>query len=428
MSQALHDYLAACTRLDAFNGAVAVRVHGQLLAQAAAGMADAASGRRNALATPFRIASLSKSFTAAAVLKLAQQHALALDGPVTDVLHDWPQLAGITVRQLLLHCSGLGNFTALPDYWPTRMQQPHTPPQLVDAVLAEQPLLPAGEVRYSNTGYALLALLVERTSGQPFADYLRSAFWQPLGLHGTQCEIAAPQRERAAGHHLSPGLDAAMPVDMSVMYGAGSLSSTVDDLTRWAWALASGQVLDAAHTAAMFEPVPGNACMGWWREDGDYAGRTCRAFAHLGDVNGYTAASLLLPDEGISVVVLGNIGFVPQLPLARQLAALALGEPATLPQPPVAMPTEIPAAWADGAYRAADGALAVLAGDLLTLVRDYGVPCTQRLLPTAHSADTQHWRAAHLPEHYLLQRHGNTVQLQRSNARGDTCVYTRQAA
>ncbi len=278
------------------------------------GRADLARDVEAGPATAYRLASVSKQFTAAAILLLAQDGKLGIDDPARKWLPSLPDAAAaITLRQLLTHTSGLVDYEDL-------MQEPYDG-QIRDAgVLAllekENRLYfaPGSAYRYSNSGYALLALVVERASGMAYPDFLRSRIFQPLGMHGSLAYVAGGPEvpHRAFGHSEISG---AAPVERwqrtdqsstSAVLGDGGIYSSIDDLARWDAALCDDRLLSDASRALAFAPhakVVGegyDAHYGFgWRITGD-------TLWHSGETIGFRNVIVRWPAQRLTVVLLSN--------------------------------------------------------------------------------------------------------------------------
>lgn len=257
--------------------------------------------------TNFRLASLTKQFTAASVLLLVEDGRLALDDPLRKWLPTLPPEAdAITLRHLLTHTSGLVDYEAVMDPADTR--------QVVDAdvlaLLERQRRLdfaPGTKWSYSNSGYALLALVVERASGMRFAQFLRSRIFQPLGMANTLAreDGGAPVPNRAYGHSFVDG--AWVRTDQSTtsaVLGDGGIYSSIEDLAKWDTALYDDRLLSDASRALAF--APGTASddpdvrYGFgWRITGD-------TLWHSGESIGFRNVIVRWPKQRFTVVLLSN--------------------------------------------------------------------------------------------------------------------------
>jgi CubicO group peptidase (beta-lactamase class C family) len=259
------------TRLDArlqrlarrgFSGAVLVEREGRVLLHAGYGMADREAGRPVSADTVFHIGSLSKSFTAAAVLQLESEGRLRLDDRLDRHFAEVPaDKAAISLRQLLTHSAGLPD-RVLPC---SRAEAGALDRDAYVRTVLAAPLLdrPGRRYRYSNAGYDLLGAVIELASGQAYEDYLRRALLDPAGLHDTgiaPATWAEPERialgYRADGrpwgtlHSLFWGEHGALWCNLA----SGALLSTVDDLRRWQRALLEGRVLAPEQVERMWSP------------------------------------------------------------------------------------------------------------------------------------------------------------------------------
>ncbi|GJE17699.1 serine hydrolase [Methylobacterium marchantiae] len=311
-----------------FSGAVIVARDGIPIFRRAYGPANREWAIPNTPDTVFRIGSITKQFTAAAILKLAEAGSLSLDDPVIRHLPELPPTwAPMTIRMLLNHSSGLPNVTALPGYATNFGRIERSPMETVALLYREDLLFPAGTGHeYSNTGYILLAGLIERITGQTFERYLNEAILVPAGLHSTRdADPGEIIPRRAAGYRRVSGeWRNALPLAASAPSGAGMLASTLDDLVAWDRALFSGRILSLASRRAMFTDYGHGYGLGWYV--GTAYGR--RLWSHGGFINGFSAIKDSYPDLGLTIVVLGNSEIVPAQALSRELAALYLGVPA----------------------------------------------------------------------------------------------------
>jgi CubicO group peptidase (beta-lactamase class C family) len=274
------------------------------------GTADIRTGRPITARTNFRLASVSKQFTATAILLLARDGRLTLDDAASRHLPAWPAYAqAVTIRHLLTHTSGL------PDY---DDGVPDATPQLSDAdvyafVQRQSALLfaPGSRYRYSNTAYALLALIVEHASGQPFPAFLKARIFRPLGMKRTLAytRTGPPVPARAYGHSRSGGgwrVDDQSPT--SAVLGDGGIYSNLNDLARWVRALERCTLLDcetlnASWTSARLnDGTPVHYGFGWRLETRD--GRP--VIGHTGETRGFRNALLRFPAERLTVILLTN--------------------------------------------------------------------------------------------------------------------------
>ena len=283
----------------------------------------------------FRLGSITKQFTAAAVLALAADGKLSVDDPISKFLPDYPGPgAAVTLHQLLNHTGGIPSYTSLPGFWDTAGHDLTHEEML--AFWTELPLdfEPGTDWSYSNSGYYLLGMVIEEVSGMGYEEFLHQRFFEPLGLeHTSYDDPRAIVPGRVAGYEGAPGAYRnATYLSMTQPYSAGALTSSVDDLATWSHALLfTEKVLPAEWRERM--TTPGALADGrriayaYGIGEGDYAGH--RFIAHGGGINGFATYALTVPEEELFVAVLANNTGRPPGPtqLANQAAALVLGEP-----------------------------------------------------------------------------------------------------
>ena len=319
-----------------FMGSVLVVREGHVLLDRGYGQANLELQAPDTPQTRYRLGSITKQFTAAAILLLQERGLLKVTDPVSRYLPDAPAAwAAVTLQNLLTHTSGIPSYSDLPDFEATKAQ-PATPVQLV-ARFRDLPLqfAPGTAWRYSNSNYALLGYLIERISGQSYAAFLQQNVFKPLGMsqsgYDSNSQLIA---QRAEGY--TPGADDGKPVnaqyiDMSVPYAAGALYSTTHDLLRWEQALYGGRLLSSSSLQQMTIPYMN-----------DYGfGLTIRTlpggqllYSHGGSIYGFNGELSYLPHEHLAVIVLANLnGPAPQI-LTRQILSLALHDPRVAAPPP----------------------------------------------------------------------------------------------
>jgi CubicO group peptidase (beta-lactamase class C family) len=248
-----------------FMGSVLVARGDNVLLDKGYGFADVEWEIANSPATKFRLASITKQFTAASVLLLEERGQLNIDDPINKYLPNAPPAwAKITIFNLLTHTSGIQNFTAFPDYRATEAT-PTIPDQLV-ARFRDKPLnFPPGErMEYSNSGYVVLGTIIEATSGLSYKDFVQQNIFTPLNMSdsGYDSNLAVIPR-RAAGYSATGyGFVNAPYIDMSIPYSAGGLYSTTRDLLRWEQALFGGKVISAGSLARMTTPFKDDYALG----------------------------------------------------------------------------------------------------------------------------------------------------------------------
>ncbi|WP_292155819.1 serine hydrolase [Brevundimonas sp.] len=342
-----------------FMGGILVARGDQVLFRWVQGPANADEGRPLALDTPFRLASVSKQFTAVAILKLQDEGRLTISDPVCRWIQPCPLAwAGIRIHHLLSHTSGIPDLMARPA-WGLRRVTPTNLAELT-ADSARYPLQfePGTKIRYNNAGFNLAAAIVEKASGMPFETYLDTALFEPLGLTHTGL---GETPDLAMGYANFPsGLAAQPQANVSVVTGAGALYSTLDDMLAWQRALHGGRILSpysyaqmiADHSPADTPDERGRPHRAWGY--GIFANRLGRQVQpsfeaqqiyHTGSWSGFRNLVIYQPEEDITVIVLSNNYHQRDevFLLAQQALAEALGRPfpTTLSRGSPARPAEV---------------------------------------------------------------------------------------
>lgn len=300
-----------------------------------AGLADLEWNAPATAATVYRIASLTKQFTAAGVLLLEEQGKLSIDDRLSVYMPDFPRADEVSLRDLLNHTSGVHNYTES-DAVDRISYTGATVPELISAIAGQDPLYdfqPGTMWHYSNSNYALLGAVIEKVSGQTYAQFMKATVFDRLGMADTAVDDSgAIAPRRASGYRLAGGQPAAFRhaghLDMSVPYAAGAIRSTVEDLARWNAALHGGRLLSAASLAQMMGPglllngAETQTAVYWPGEPGvppeglipgpyafgldHYTIDGQRVVGHNGSLPGFDAAMNVYPDHDITIIVLTN--------------------------------------------------------------------------------------------------------------------------
>lgn len=296
------------------------------------GQCELAEGRPTNEATSFTIASISKQFTAATIMRLEERGEVELDDPLTRYFPDLPY-PGVRIRHLLTHTSGIPGFTEAPGF-ERRCRTRVTPAEIVATVSQRPPAFaPQTEWQYSNTNYILLGRLIERITEERYADGLRRAILEPLGLLRTGVVDLTTIRANAARGYLAYALgehEQAVDRDPSWELGTGDLFSTVGDLIRWNVALRRGEVV---HPSS-YERMASSATLADGRPTGYGYGLSTQQFGglrevrHTGGLPGYSLDNSTYPELDLDVVVLANLESISTYAsIVRPVLALLLEQP-----------------------------------------------------------------------------------------------------
>ncbi len=289
-----------------FSGAVIITKGGEILWSKAYGLANVEHGVKNTTKTKFRIGSVTKQFTAMAVLVLQEQKKLQVEDKVGKHLSDIPESwKHLTIHQLLTHTSGIMHSWALDDFVKTRMV-PRTPDEVL-ALFHNEPLLfdPGQGYQYSGVGYFLLAKIVRTVSGMEYGAFLRREVFTPLGMSSTGVDTPnVILKHRAAGYVVNADGDPANAplIHMPILTGGGNLYSTVEDLVRWGGALSERMLVSEASYQALYRVERNNYAYGWGVTK--KLGQT--VISHSGGVPGFAAQVVQLPEQDMFVAMLSN--------------------------------------------------------------------------------------------------------------------------
>ena len=323
LDQLVTSYVAA----DQFMGTVLVAEGDKILLNKGYGHANLELSVPNTPDTRIRICSITKQFTAVAILLLEQRGKLKTSDSVRKYVPTAPVTwDGITIHHLVTHTSGIADPQNLPDFDPYALAKPAE--DLLKAVpeaAARLPLSfkPGERYEYSNANYSLLGYIIAKVSGMPYEAFVADNLFKPLGMKDSgfdRWQTVLPNR--AAGYAPAPdGLRNAHFIDMTNTSAAGNIYSTAADMNRWQQGLYGGRLLSASKLKKMTTP----------EEDGYAYGigvqelKRGKVYTHAGGMDGFDTIVGYWPDRKISIVVLANRN-APVGPLAAQLSALAYGE------------------------------------------------------------------------------------------------------
>jgi len=304
--------------------ALAVLQSNQMVKQASYGLANLELKVPASAETVFEIGSITKQFTAACILVLVQDGKLSLDEKISHLLRGTPQSwSNITVRHLLTHTSGIKSYTSLDGF---ELRRHLTQEQFVQAIAAYPLESEPGEAwKYCNTGFNLLGFIIENVSGKDYWSFLQSRILRPLDMTLTTSRTpSVVVSNRASGYEQTNHMWINRDYDLTDVFAAGALMSTVGDLAKWNNSLDSGTVLSAETRQQMWTPAQLNNGtvtqygFGWRIEKVDGHSN----IGHGGSTSGFSASLQRFPDDHLAVIVLTNTDEQIATKLARGIAAL----------------------------------------------------------------------------------------------------------
>jgi CubicO group peptidase (beta-lactamase class C family) len=316
--------MAGVAVYGAFSGSVLVAKDGQIVLREAYGKANYELDVPNTVDTKFRIGSVTKQFTAMAIMILAEQGKIAVDDPVSKHLENSPVAwEKITIRHLLNHTSGIPSYTSFPQMMTRTVRLPATLDEVI-ASFNDKPLEfePGERFAYSNSAYIVLGKIIERASGHDYATFLKRNIFEPLEMDDTGYDHnGAILPRRAAGYSRTLVLLANAPyIDMSWPHAAGALYSTVNDLSKWDQALLAGKLISPESYELMFTPGKASYGFGWFIRETDGH----KEISHGGGIHGFQSSVIRYPDDKLVVIVLCNVVPTQVEKISHELAKIAL--------------------------------------------------------------------------------------------------------
>ena len=325
------EYLTAHVKSDNFNGAVLIVQRGKTLLRKGYGLANREHDIANTPLTRFRIGSITKQFTAAAILHLQEKGLLHVDDSIRKYFPDFPSYGDkIKIHHLLIHGSGLHEYGGPSREFRNAMMVPRSLQDILGRITAQPPsFAPEEKFEYSNAGFSLLGMILEKLSGKSYEAYLAENFFGPLGMNNSGYDHSETiLKGRASGYSReSSGLENAGYIDMSNPYAAGALYSTIDDLYLWDQALYTEKILKKSSLDLLFRPYidagpRGRYAYGWFVDD--RFGH--KVISHGGGSSGFRAQFLRFVDDRIVIILLSNFEHTPIIRITADLIRIVLGQ------------------------------------------------------------------------------------------------------
>ena len=339
----LDELIGKYTEYGQFNGSVLVAEKGKIIYKKGFGQANMEWNIPNQSDTKHRLGSVTKQFTSMLIMQLVQQGKLKLDVPISTYLPDYPKANGdqITLHHLLTHTSGIPNYTDFPNFFKNKGRNPYSPTEFV-TYFADSTLefKPGEKFAYSNSGYFLLGVIIEKVTGKTYEQVMQENILTPLKMNNTGFDHHATiLKNRATGYEKNGGdYINAQYLDMSVPYAAGSLYSTVDDLYLWDQALYTNQLLQKENMDLLFTKhiQDGGGFYGYgWGIRKMPVGNTkdsVSIIAHGGGINGFNTMLTRIPADKNLIVLLNNTGGAPLNKISSAIAGIIYSKPYAMPK------------------------------------------------------------------------------------------------
>lgn len=324
----LDSILQHFSNANLFQGVVLVATEGKVLLNKGYGWANAATQQPNDPSLVYQIGSVTKQFTAAAILKLQEEGKLSVNDTISKYFPKLKQGSRITIRHLLTHTSGLFNYTNDTTFWMHEAAMPSSHEKMMSR-FADKPLdfEPGTKFSYSNTGYVLLGYIIEQVSSKTYEQYIRENIYRPLGMNRSGFDFAKATG-RATGYYASGNTEPAMIVDSTGSYAAGSIYTTTTDLLKWVQAMHDKKIIKPASWEQAFTPFKGQYGYGLIM-DKMYGQKR---IWHNGGIHGFVSNLEYFPESNTTVILISN-HMSSDLPrVSRTIDAALFGKPYELPK------------------------------------------------------------------------------------------------
>jgi CubicO group peptidase (beta-lactamase class C family) len=324
ITQKVDHYLQPFLQNQDFSGCILIAKQGVVLTRSCYGDANYELNVANTPTSRFHIASITKSFTAAAIVILQKRGQLQFNDKLSRYIPDFPNGDKITILELLEHTSGIPSYYSIPEYDSLKLKPVHFDDLI--AIMRTKPLEfePGSKSNYSDTGYAFLGYIIEKVSGKPYGQFIADEIFTPLGMKnsGTFSDTALIP-ERATGYQpwiAETSGDQKLRItpfyDKTIITGSGSLYSTIDDLYLFYQGVKSKRLFDIQ---ALVYPY------GWGKRE--FEGK--KFIEQSGRDPGYVARIAAFLDQDVVVIVLSNVEVGADDPIAKGLEAIAFGSDPT---------------------------------------------------------------------------------------------------
>jgi CubicO group peptidase (beta-lactamase class C family) len=335
----VNEYMDALAKLNRFRGTILIARDGRVLTTSSYATANLEDDVANARRTKFHLASITKTFTAMAVVMLQERDKLSVQDPICKYLSECPAAwQRVSIHHLLTMSSGIPNFTDFPDWLQTRALPSNYASTI--ARFKDKPLdfQPGEKYNYSNSGYVLLAYIIEKVSGKTYEGFLRENIFAPLGMVNSGYDDNKVLLQHRAIGYAREGLRLvrAPYLNISVVKGAGGLYSTVDDLFLWDQALYTEKLVSRKSLQTIFTIHKGDFGYGW-HIDEQFKRR--RIF-YDGVQIGFKTSISRYPDDKVSIILLTNSDDVFINSAIHDLGAIVFGEKYALPKARATVPQD----------------------------------------------------------------------------------------
>jgi CubicO group peptidase (beta-lactamase class C family) len=332
ISGKLDTLITAYAKLHKFNGSVLVAQHGVILVNKGYGYRNANDKSLNDEQTIFQLGSITKQFTSAIVLKLQEEKKLNVSDKLSKYFPQYPKGDSITIEQLLLHISGIYNYTNDGNFMTNEVTKSASREKMM-ALFKDKPLdfSPGTQWSYSNSGYSLLGYIIEEVTKGSYYEAVRKYIFTPLQMTHSGFDFThLKSTEKAIGYFKLDDKEsiAAPIVDSSVSFSAGAIYSTTGDLYRWHTSLQHNIILSKAQQEKAYTPFKNKYGYGWVIDSLDRK----RRVSHSGGIHGFTTNIARIPEDDVCIVLLSNASDVTLQDITTGIFAILYKKEYELPK------------------------------------------------------------------------------------------------
>jgi CubicO group peptidase (beta-lactamase class C family) len=322
-----------------FNGSALVAENGKVIYKKGFGYANMDWKIPNKPDTKFRIASITKQFVAMQIMQLVEEEKIKLDGKLVDYLPDYRKDTGemITIHHLLTHTSGIPSYTGLPGFWSDSTRNSYDIDYMVKKFHSgDLEFEPGSDYNYNNTGYFLLAAIIEKITGKSFDDNLHERIINPVKMNNSGVDRNENILERRADGYIKrlTGYVNDPYFNMINVLGAGDMYSTVEDLFLWDQVLYTEKLLSEKYKEIMFTPFLNNYAYGWsiFKVALGESADSVQVISHSGGINGFTTRIFRLIKDNHLIVLLNNTGSTNLSGMCNAITNILYDMPYKLPK------------------------------------------------------------------------------------------------
>jgi CubicO group peptidase (beta-lactamase class C family) len=325
IQEKLDDYCKAFEATGTFHGMVQVKQKGKTILSSGYGYANAEQKTRGDAHTVYQVGSITKQFTATVILKLAEQGKLSLQDKLSKFYPSFPKSDQVTIEQLLSHTSGIKSYTGVPHLFDSIKTIPVNEAFMVKTFASfPYDFEPGTNWSYSNSAYSLLGYIITKVTRKSYEQNVREMILQPLGMTESGFDFKNLKAVKATGYYKVSEAQSlpAQLVDSTVSYSAGSFYTTAADLSKWNNSLFSGKVISVQSMNNAHTIRRNHNGLGWFIDT--IHGK--KVIQHGGGIDGFLCQNYVVPEEGIEVTVLGNVGSFDPNKFSTDLLGIMLGQ------------------------------------------------------------------------------------------------------